>query len=666
MTALGSLLLALAVLLASAVAALLLARFARVAQWLAVLGVVAGCGVGLAGALRALASGGAAVERTAPWHVPGGALIVGVDPLSAFFMVPLFAFAPFAAVFGRAYLASHGGAARSAVASAVLGLLVAAMALVLLSRQAMLFLVAWEAMALLAYVLISTDHADAEVRHASWTYLIASHVGVLALIGLFLALGSHAGGALDFASLGRLTGLGGGAVYGLLALAFVGFGIKAGALGLHVWLPEAHAAAPSHVSALMSGVLVKLGLYGMLRAMQWLPVPAGASLALMGFGGAGALAGIALALQQRDLKRVLAYSTIENLGIVLFGLGLGFWAHGRGDARLAALGFAGSLLHVWNHCAIKGLLFLGAGSVLHASGTRDLEKLGGLLRRMPVTGAAMMLGGVAIAGLPPLNGFVGEWLIYRGLASTSLEASSWVGTPAMAGIAGLAFVGGLAALCFARLLGVALLGEARSEGARAAHESGPEIAWPLAVLAAGCVALALEAHRLAGVVARLASELSGVFDAGDELRAALAPLVAMNGALLGAILGVAFWFALRVRRAAQDDTWGCGYTAPRARMQYTASSFGALLAERLLPRWLRPRVERVDPRGVFPRIGSWSARHEDPLTRDVYEPLAVRWADHFSRLRWLQQGRLQVYLVYIAGIAVLGLLWSALRSWWVA
>jgi formate hydrogenlyase subunit 3/multisubunit Na+/H+ antiporter MnhD subunit len=665
LTPLDALLLALALLVATAVATLLLARLGRAAQVVGVLGVASGCAIGLAGAIQALASGSPA-SLVAPWHVPGGALIVGVDSLSAFFLVPLFAFGPLAAVFGRAYLASHEGEKRGAIASSLLALLLAAMALVLLARHAMLFLLAWEAMALLAYALISFDHADDEVNRASWTYLIASHVGVLALIGLFLALGSHAGGALDFASFSGLTSLAGGTLYGLLGLALVGFGIKAGVLGLHVWLPEAHAAAPSHVSALMSGVLVKLGLYGILRVTQLLPVPALVGPALMAVGLAGALVGIALALQQRDLKRVLAYSTIENVGIVLLGLGLGFWARSRGDSPLAALGFTGGLLHVWNHCAIKGLLFLGAGSVLHGSGTKDLERLGGLLRRMPVTGAALMLGGVSIAGMPPLNGFVGEWLIYRGLASASLSGPAWASMAAMAGIAGLALVGGLASLCFVRLLGIALLGEPRSDGTRAAHESGWAITGPLVLLGATCLALALAAPALAGAVAGVAAELSGTAGAGEQSRAALAPLAVVNAGLLGAICALALWLARRVRSAARHETWGCGYTAPGARMQYTASSYAELLAGRLLPNALRPRVERVSPRGPFPAFASWAARREDPLTRAVYEPLIVRWGDRFSRLRWLQQGSLHIYLVYIAGIAVLGLLWSALRSWWFA
>jgi hydrogenase-4 component B len=664
-TPLGAVLLGLGALLTTGFVALLLAPLGRAAQWIATLGTVAGCLVGLLGAVSALVSA-PALPLTAPWQVPGGALIVSIDALSAFFLIPLFAFAPLAAVYGRAYLAHRGDAARTAVASAVLALLVAAMALVLLARHAMLFLVAWEAMALLAYVLISTDHTEAEVRRAGWTYLIASHVGVLALIGLFLALASHAGGALDFAAFQRMPELSPSAVLGLLALALVGFGVKAGVPGLHVWLPEAHAAAPSHVSALMSAVLVKLGVYGMLRVATMLPVPEAAGATLMLLGLVGALGGIALALQQRDLKRVLAYSTIENLGIVLFGLGLGFWARSRGDLPLAALGFAGGLLHVWNHCAMKGLLFLAAGGVLHATGTKDLERLGGLLRKMPVTGAATVVGAVAIAGLPPLNGFVGEWLIYRGLATASLAASSWVSVTAMAGIAALAVVGALATLCFVRLIGVALLGEPRSESAQRAHEPSWEIAGPVVLLAAVCVLLALASPALADALSRLVGELCGANGAAANVRAALVPLAALYFGFFGALLAGALLIIRLVKGAASDATWGCGYTAPNSRMQYTASSFGELASHHLTPTVLRTRAESAQPRGPFPDAVGWSSSQVDPLTRAVYEPLLSSWGDRFARLRWVQQGNLHFYLLYLAGSAVLGLVWAALRSWWVA
>jgi formate hydrogenlyase subunit 3/multisubunit Na+/H+ antiporter MnhD subunit len=544
----------------------------------------------------------------------------------------------------------------------MLNLLLAAMALVLVARHALLFLVAWEVMTLLAYLLVTLDHDAADVRRAGWAYLIASHVALVALLALFLTLGARAGDALDFQSVAAVWQAPGASAAGILLLALLGFGIKAGVVGLHVWLPEAHAAAPSHVSALMSGVLIKLGVYGMLRVALLVPPAAwfGATLAVL--GAAGALLGIALALYQRDLKRVLAYSSVENVGVILIGLGLGLWARARGNPALAALAFGGGLLHVWNHTAMKGLMFLGAGSVLHGAGTKDLERLGGLLGRMPWTGRTMILGAVAIAALPPLNGFTSEWLLYRALADVGVHGASTPGLTAIGGAAVLALVGGLAALCFVRLVGVTLLGTARSAAAAHAHESPPAMTVPLVVLAAACLAAAPAAALLLSAQAPLLAQLGA-----PDLRAAadaLAPVVVVSTALLAAIaLGIVLVAGRARRAAAVADTWGCGYAAPTARMQYTGAAFAELVSTRVLPRWVRARQRTRAPEGLFPGPATLASDTTDPLTRAVYEPLLVRLGASFARLRFLQQGNVHIYILYIVATAILALGWVAARDW---
>ncbi len=655
-----------ALLIGSAALALALARFTRTATLVALGGALAGCGTGLGAAIEALRTG-LVEEAAGRWLVPGGRLIVGLDPLSAFFLVPLYALGGIAALYGRTYLSDQGEGERRhlAVPAAALNLLLAAMSAVLLARHALLFLVSWEAMVLLSYVLVTFDHHVTEVRRAGWVYLIASHVSALALIALFVALGAQAGGALDFQALAGARLASPPVVAGLFALALVGFGTKAGVVGLHGWLPEAHAAAPSHVSALMSGALIKLGLYGLLRTLMLLPPLPAAGPVLMSLGLVGAVVGIALALYQRDLKRVLAYSSIENVGIVLLGLGFGCWAAARGDGRLASFGFAGALLHVWNHAAMKGLLFLAAGSVLHGAGAKDLEKLGGLMKRMPWTGATLTIGAIAIAGLPPLNGFTGEWLLYRGLAAAGIEAGTGSSLAAVGAIAGLALAGALAVLCFVRIVGITLLGEARAPLARDAHESATGMTAPLVLLAGLCLGIAVAPAWFLAPMAPLVGQLAG----GDAAAAgtpatALAPLAACNVALLAAVAALAALLAARARAAARDDTWGCGYVAPTPRMQYTGRSFSELLAERLLPGSLRPRVTVSKPEGLFPRSAEWSSDSADPLTRDAYEPFLARWGDRFVRLRWLQQGNVHAYLAYIMGITVLALTWAAVREWW--
>src|SRR5262249_14191397 len=262
---------------------------------------------------------------------------------------------------------------------------------------------------------VTFEHEKAEVRRAGWVYLIATHLGVAFLFLTFVLLGRSAG-SLEFSAFRSMPALGAGLAGLIFVLALVGFGAKAGFVPFHVWLPEAHPAAPSHVSALMSAVMIKMGVYGILRTLTFLGPPApwwGPTLA--GLGLLTGLVGIALAGQQRDVKRVLAYSSIENVGLIGLGLGVGLWGQASDRPAVAVLGLTAALLHTWNHALMKGLTFLAAGSVLHGTGTRDVEKLGGLMKRMPWTANLLLVGAVAIAALPPLNGFASKWLLYLGL-----------------------------------------------------------------------------------------------------------------------------------------------------------------------------------------------------------------------------------------------------------
>jgi len=655
MDALQLSLLAIAVIAGSGLLSLLLGGSPRASSTVAVVGAVMGGAIGLAGSVQVLQSG-VALAYSAPWNVPGGAIALGVDPLSAFFLALHFVVGALCAVYGRGYLGP-----RTMPAAAFNGLLVS-VALVIVARHAMVFIVAWEVMTLLAYLLITLDHEDASVRRAGWVFLIASHVSVTALIGLFLVLGARAG-SLDFAVIAEAWRVTRDGTVWVLILALIGFGIKAGIVGLHGWLPEAHAAAPSHVSAFMSSVLVSLGLYGILRTAMLTAPGIWFGVALMVAGAVGALFGIVLAIGQRDIKRVLAYSTVENIGIILLGLGLGFWIRSQQEPTLAAVAFAGALLHCWNHGAMKSLLFLGAGSVLHATGTKDMERLGGLMGPMRWTGRAMVLGAVAISGLPPLNGFTGEWLLYRGLTQVGLAASQPAAIAAIGGVVALALVGGLAALCFARLIGVVLLGTARSDGAAHAHESPPSMLIPIGLLAVLCVASALSAPTLVAMQTALIGELGGS-TALDVTAAASfgSPLLMVNAVLLAAIALVVALVARSVARPRTESTWGCGYAAPTPRMQYTGRAFGELLTSQLLPRWLVSRLRIMPPTATFPSLAELSSDDTDPLTRTIFEPLLIGVGSRFARLRFLQQGNLHIYLLYILAAVMGGLAWVALRE----
>jgi formate hydrogenlyase subunit 3/multisubunit Na+/H+ antiporter MnhD subunit len=320
---------------------------------------------------------------------------VELDALSAVFAVPILVIAALAAVYGQEYLSPYAARKELAVTWFWYNLLTGSMLLVAVARNAVLFLLAWEAMSLASFFLVMFEHQRASVRHAGWVYLVATHIGTAFLLVMFAVLGRQAG-TLDFAAFapGPATPMAPGLLF---LLAVVGFGTKAGFMPLHVWLPEAHPAAPSHVSAVMSGVMIKTGIYGLLRVLTFLGPPAPWwGWVLVATGAVSGVFGVLFALAQHDLKRLLAYHSVENIGIIAMGLGVGMLGLSYRQPAVAFLGLAGGLLHVCNHAVFKSLLFLSAGSALQATGTREIDQLGGLLRRLPVTGAVFLVGSAAI------------------------------------------------------------------------------------------------------------------------------------------------------------------------------------------------------------------------------------------------------------------------------
>jgi len=657
-----ALLAALLVLLAAGLLELGLSRVGRSAGAVGSLGAPLAALLG-AGPVFSVLAGGPTLDMELPWSVPGGALSLALDPLSAFFMVPVLALSALAAVYGRSYLASYADRRRLGANWLFFNLLCAAMVTVLLARNAVLFLVAWETMSLCAYLLVTFEHERAEARRAGWIYLVAAHAGTAALLALFIVLGDALGTAP-----GSVAAQPGAHVAGILALTLLGFGVKAGLVPLHVWLPEAHAAAPSHVSALMSGAMVKLGFYGILRVVLLLggaPPSFGVLLGVLGLGGA--LVGISLALSQRDLKRALAYSSVENLGLIALGLGLGLAGLARGERGLAAFGLAAGLFHVWSHAAMKGLLFFAAGGVQHATGTRDLERLGGLLRRAPRLGALFAVGAVALAGLPPLSGFASEWLLYLGLLHGVMATAPLQSLGAALAVGLLALTGALAAAAFVRLFGTVFLGEPRADESRHAHDVGGSMVSVMIALAVVCVVLGLAPSLvIAGATAPLHQLLGAVPGEAPlaPVSAALAPLPPLGLALLAAIGLVAGALALRLRRApfALGETWACGYVAVSSRMQYTARAFSELFTSRVLPGALAPAADVARKLRTLPARVSFESHHDEPLTARVYEPLFSAVAARFAHLRRLQQGNAHLYLAYILAALVALLSWASLQG----
>jgi formate hydrogenlyase subunit 3/multisubunit Na+/H+ antiporter MnhD subunit len=579
-----------------------------------------------------------------------------LDPLSAWFVVLVLGVGAPVAAFGTWYLRAeraHGGVGR---AQFWLASLLVAVTIVVTAQAALLFLVAWEVMALASYFLVVFDDRRPEVRRAGLIYLLTTHAATLLLFVLFGLWGRDTPD-LTFASLGAAEHLGTTQPV-LLGLGLLAFGIKAGFVPFHFWLPEAHAAAPSHVSALMSGVIIKVGVYGMLRLVTLLGAPpAWWGWAVLILGAGSGVLGVLWALAQHDLKRLLAYHSVENIGIILLGLGAGSLGLAYQLPALAALGFLGAALHTLNHALFKSLLFLGAGSVLRQAGSRDLEGLGGLARRMPLTWLAFLVGSIAIIGLPPLNGFVSEWIVFQALFAAGLSATP--AALALFAVAALGLIGGLALACFAKVCGTVFLGHPRTGGAAAAVET-PAAAWsPMLALALACVVIGVlpwlvlpSALRVAGFVAGapagvIVAATSGAVDGATRIPVVAALLIGLAGAT-----AIARGRALRRAGWATGETWACGYSGPSARTQYSASSFAAPLVGLFGP---------VAGVAIHRSATAFATYPTDIVLDKVLAPAwrAVRGAG--ARFR-LQPGRLHLYLLYIVATVCLLLLYLAVAE----
>jgi hydrogenase-4 component B len=619
-------------------------RFPRASLAATVGGAVAALGA----AVWVLAAGEPWVWQTAV-RVGGEPVKLQLDALSAFFLVLVAVLGGAGALYAWEYWpdAAHPHSARTGRAwwnGLLLG-----MALVLLSANGLQFLFAWELFTVCAYFLITRERQRPAVRAAGWLYLAASHAGTLCLFAFFALLAARTGG-WDLGPLRERTDLA-----PLFWLALVGFGLKAGVFPLHIWLPSAHASAPSHVSAILSGVAIKMGIYGLMRFSGWLPVPAAAGWTVAALGAVSAVLGVAFALAQHDLKRLLAYHSVENIGIILLGLGFALVAAAHGDAAWGRLAFAGGLLHVWNHGLFKALLFLGAGSVLHATGTREMSRLGGLWRAMPWTAGCFTLGAAAIAGLPPLNGFVSEWLVFLGLfdATSGRGPATWAAVPAAIL---LAITGALALACFVKVCGVVFLGLPRTAAAAQAHESGRFMRLPMVALGAACVAIGLAPALFWPAVAHAAAAWQPAW-AG---LASPAPLVTLGVchvilAVTAAVAALLLWRRVRRNGFVRAGTWDCGYAAPTARMQYTAGSFAGIITGWFA--WiLRPERHASLPEGPFPTAASYAEHTPETVLERVVQPAAAGVMVVAGVARRLQHGRLQAYILYV----VVGLLGVAL------
>jgi formate hydrogenlyase subunit 3/multisubunit Na+/H+ antiporter MnhD subunit len=655
------LLTSLSIILAGGVFAAVTHRKERISTGIALTGLLTGSILGLVSAIGVLVRGGSLALRI-PWSMPMGSFSVGVDPVSAFFILPVLALSALAGIYGASYLKAWSGKKNLGASWCFFNALIASMVLVFMARNGVLFLIAWEVMALASYFLVVFEDEKEEVRQAGRTYLVATHLGTAALLILFLMLGQSSG-SLDFDAMRLAPGSRGAASVAFL-LAVIGFGTKAGFMPFHVWLPEAHPASPSHVSAVMSGVMIKTGIYGLVRTIPFLGFPPPWwGWTILAIGVSSGVLGVVFALAQHDLKRLLAYHSVENIGIIALGLGVGLLGKSYGLPAMTYLGFAGAMLHVVNHAIFKGLLFLGAGAVGHAAHSLEIDRMGGLLKRMPWTGGLFLVGSVAICGLPPLNGFVSELLIYLG-ALKGIVGLGALGAAACAiAIGALALIGGLAAACFTKAFGVLFLGEPRSDQAAGAIETAWAMRFPMIVLAAGCVGIGLLGPiligGLEGVVAAAAdlppADIAVPAMATDSMR-----WIVLGAAALLACAGALAFLRSRLlagRSVTRATTWDCGYAAPNPRMQYTASGFAQPLTG-LFHFVLRTRRRYAPPVGLFPEASSLATHTADPMYKSVYEPVFAGWGRVLARQRWLQSGHMQLYVLYIALTLLLLLVWK--------
>ncbi|MHB1712658.1 MAG: proton-conducting transporter transmembrane domain-containing protein [Acidimicrobiales bacterium] len=617
------------------------------------------CAAALVGAIGVLASGQPIVLRSTQILPLTGVLFV-LEPLGAVFVIVTAVVAVAATVYWIGY-AGHGLSTRTA--SAVLPLFVTSMLLVPAAGSVATFLVLWELMALTSLLLVLVDHRrSAASRSAAQWYGVMTHAGASAILLALVLISAHAGGQ-SFTAIRAHAGHLAPMVRNIaFVLALVGFGSKAGAVPLHVWLPKAHPAAPSPASALMSGAMVNLGIYGIVLVGDRLlgGGPGWWWMTVVVLGVVSALFGALHAATSTDLKRLLAYSTTDNMGLVLIGVGAsGLFADG-GHTVVASLAMTSALLLVVNHAAFKGSLFLSAGSIQTATGTRDLDRLGGLMRRLPVTAPIFLIGGLAIAALPPLNGFVGEWLLFQSLLH-GVAASGTATTVAVPiAVAALALTSGLTAVAFVKAIGVGVLGRPRSPEAESAHEVAHSMQFGAGMLAAICVVLGIAPMVVIPALERAVSTVvpgasRHVLSGGVELQlAGLRGILAPTWLALG--LAMAFGMVLGVRSVARHrprrrlaEAWACGRQLQTPRMQYTATAFGEPL-DRVFDDVLRPDrsldVNHAAESRYFVEKVAYRTAIDDIVERLVYRPMidAVGWWGR--RTRSLQNGSVHRYLAY--------------------
>lgn len=667
MTPLCLLLISVLVFSGGAFLALLCCKSDRLSIYLSGITGIIGSVAGLAAAIPVLL-GGKALTYASAGPFPFTQFTVRFDALAAFMVLVIALLVLVASVFSFSYVQEYEGRGAWAMGFFT-NLFVASMIALVAVDNAFYFLVFFELMSLASYFLVIFDQ-DEEAVDAGFLYFLIAHAGSILILGAFFIFWWQTG-SMEFEAF-RSAGLSAPLASLAFLLAFFGFGAKAGMVPLHSWLPRAHPAAPSHASALMSGVMVKIGVFGIIKVgidllhattVWW-------GILVLVIGAISAVLGVLYALAERDIKRLLAYSSVENVGIILMGTGVGMIGIAAKQPVLAVLGLLGALYHTLNHAVFKGLLFFGAGSILYRTHTRDMEKLGGLARTMPYTAMACLTGAMAISALPPLNGFVSEWFTYQALFKMSHEGAFLLRFCGPVAVVMLALTGALAAMTFVKLYGITFAGMPRSEHAAHAKEAPASMVISLVALAVGCVALGVGAPIVSPVIASIASSLAGGVVV-DVARGSLIMPGSSEQALLSLPLVTVLLIALpfipvvmgalmkgsRLARRHEGDAWACGYVHD-SKMVWSSDGFAQPMRFMFGPLFrLRDQLNPSRPlkAGLQASING-AARIEAVVDTFIITPIirAAHWLG--GRIQWLQHGDFRVYCLYVVAALVVLLL----------
>ena len=587
-----------------------------------------------------------------------------IDPLSAFFVVVISFMSFLGTLYANGYMKPYFNKGMNISSHCFfLMMLITSMILVVTVQNALFFLIVWEMMSLSSFFLVIFEGEKKEVISAGIKYLIYMHISVIFIITAFVLLNIQAN-SLNFADFATVLQDNGTFANLVFLLAFAGFGIKAGFVPFHNWLPDAHPAAPTHVSGIMSGVMIKTGIYGILRVLLFVGIPSKLiSYTVLVIAAISALYGVLYAITQHDIKRLLAYHSIENIGIIGIGIGVGMLGLAYGNSVVAILGFAGGILHILNHSIFKELLFFAAGSAYLKTHTRNIEKLGGLIKSMPYTALMFIVGSVAICGLPPFNGFISEFLIYAGMLQGIPASEINLFITLVFAIAALALVGTMAILCFTKASGIMFLGNPRSENAANVKEDVSRVMiLPMGILAFLTFFIGMFPQYFIGGVLVPVSLFVRDEAAFPVFGSVIGLMDTISWYFLIFLVMLLVLFALRAlmrRKEERHCTWGCGYNRPNNHMQYTASSYASLFISTLKP--LFKRVSHIKkPKELFPKEAYYEQEIQDIEEAYIVKPL-VMWDEKFlTKFERIQSGNIQQYILFgliFLLVAIIGLIY---------